>query len=180
MDIREWTTKVSSFEQEAHAILSWHESSKSRIVLLEDTYAQLGAMSIKQDDLFRQALRCAESGCFRAAYVMAWAGFVDFIEEMLEADGFVRIRAVKPKWSIASLSDLREQYPEAQIIDAMRDGGFLSKSGAKALQGLLTRRNECAHPSDYYPDLNTTLGYISEILQRLGLLKKAAALNACP
>jgi hypothetical protein len=42
-----------------------------------------------------------------------------------------------------------------------------TKTQKKALHGLLNKRNECAHPSDFYPELNETLGYISELFQRI-------------
>jgi hypothetical protein len=42
----------------------------------------------------------------------------------------------------------------------------------KALHGLLNRRNECAHPSEYFPDLNQTLGYVSELFSRIEWLQK--------
>ncbi len=41
----------------------------------------------------------------------------------------------------------------------------------KALHGLLNKRNECAHPEDYYPSLNDTLGYLDEIFKRIGMLQ---------
>jgi hypothetical protein len=34
--------------------------------------------------------------------------------------------------------------------------------------GLLARRHECAHPSSYTPNLNQSLGYVSELLERAG------------
>ena len=37
----------------------------------------------------------------------------------------------------------------------------------RALHGLLDRRNECAHPSDYFPDLNMTLGYLGNLFDRV-------------
>jgi hypothetical protein len=40
------------------------------------------------------------------------------------------------------------------------------------LHGFLGRRNECAHPSDYFPDLNSTLGYVSDLIDRIKRLEK--------
>jgi hypothetical protein len=37
----------------------------------------------------------------------------------------------------------------------------------RMMHGWLGSRNECAHPSDYFPDLNMTLGYISELVDRV-------------
>jgi hypothetical protein len=40
----------------------------------------------------------------------------------------------------------------------------------KALLGLLNKRNQCAHPSSYFPALNETLGFVSDVLQYIRLL----------
>ncbi len=165
-----WSSKA--FVAEAHLILGKHESSPSRVILLEDSYRNLAALTLKQDDLMRQALRCMENELYRASHVMAWAGFMDFLEEKLGSDGFVRLRAARVKWVFATVEELREGYVEYQIIDAAWDVGLCEKSEAKALQGLLNKRNECAHPSDFYPGLNESLGYFSELLQRIATLRK--------
>jgi hypothetical protein len=104
---------------------------------------------------------------------------MDFLEELIASDGFVALRVVRPKWSLDSLDELRETVSEFQIIDACKPIGLCTKSQVKALQGLLNKRNECAHPSDYYPALNDTLGFISEVLQRIESLrnKKPALAN---
>jgi hypothetical protein len=60
---------------------------------------------------------------------------------------------------------------EFQLIEAARDLGLCTKTEAKALHGLLNKRNECAHPSNYFPSLNESLGYASEILQRVGQMQ---------
>lgn len=163
--------RVKAFEREAHIALSVHESAPSRLILLEDTYKRLTALNVKQDELFRQALRCIENELFRAAHVMAWAGFMDFLEEKLAVDGLKKLRTIRPSWKAASAEELRENVPEYQLIDAAKELGLCTKTEAKGLQGLLNKRNECAHPSDYYPLLNETLGYLSEILQRIGNLQ---------
>jgi hypothetical protein len=54
---------------------------------------------------------------------------------------------------------------------------ILQKMTQKALHGLLNKRNECAHPSEFYPDLNSSLGYVSEIFQRVELLQKRFDFN---
>jgi hypothetical protein len=161
-----------AFVAEAHAILGKHESSPSRVVLLEESYSKLAALTLKQDDLMRQALRCMENELYRASHVMAWAGFMDFLEEKLGSDGFVKLHAARLKWVFSSVEELREGYVEYQIIDAAWDVGLCEKSEAKALQGLLNKRNACAHPSDFYPGLNESLGYFSEVLQRIEALRK--------
>ena len=164
--------RIHSFEREAHLILSRHETAPSRVVLLEQSYDKLSGLSIVQDELFRQALRCVESGLFRAAHVMAWAGFMDYLENRAGQDGFVKLQRSRPKWRIESVQSLREQAPEYQLIEAFSEIGLLPRSERRALQGLLNKRNECAHPSDYFPGLNETLGFVSELLRRIEMLNK--------
>jgi flagellar biosynthesis chaperone FliJ len=171
MELSDFFEKAKTIKSSAHSILGQHETSKSRVIFIEDTYNKLGSLSLKQDDLFRQSLTCVQHGLFRAAHVMSWAAFIDFLEEIIQLDSFVKIKQVRQKWNIGSLNELREGYPESQIIEAMRDANLITKNQCKAFIGLLNKRNEAAHPSDFLPDLNSTLGYISEILQRLELLK---------
>lgn len=156
--------RTNAFEKAAHEILSKHESAPSRVVILEDTYAALGRLTLRQDDLIRQALRCAEEALFRAAHVMAWAGFVDFLYEKLGSDGLVKLRAARPKWTGKDIWEMSETLNERQFVDACQPIGLADKNEVKRMVSLLDRRNQCAHPTSYYPDLNMTLGYVSEVL----------------
>lgn len=170
--LRNWVPKVRAFETEAHSTLGIHETSPSRVVLLDVTYQKLTGLNFDQDELFRQALRCVESGLFRAAHVMGWAAFMDFLECKLCDDGMKKLKATRPKWSAASREELRESIVEYQLIEAARDLGLCGKTQMKALHGLLNKRNECAHPSNFFPGLNETLGYLSELLERIGQIQK--------
>lgn len=169
--LRSYLKSVQAFERDAHSILSFHETSKSRVVLLESTYKRLGSLSLRQDELLRQALRCIENGLFRAAHVMAWAGFMDFLEEKLSSSNFKKLKAIKPNWKITTIDDLRERITEFDLIRAAGDLKLCTKNEVKALHGLLNKRNECAHPSNYFPRLNESLGYVSEVLQRIANLQ---------
>ena len=166
--------KASAFQREAHLILGTHETSKSRVVLLEVTYNKLHKLSLKQDELFRQSLRCVENSLFRAAHVMAWAGFIDFITEKLSSNQFSKLLSSRPNWNVNSLEELREKHTEFDIIEACNATKLCSKGEKKILHGLLSKRNECAHPSNYYPELNETLGYISELFKRIEMLRAKA------
>ena len=68
------------------------------------------------------------------------------------------------------MAEMREYVPERQLVEVTQAVGLCTKNEAKALVGLLDRRNECAHPSAYFPQMNESLGYVSELLQRLRLL----------
>ena len=162
--------QARQFEREAHSILGVHEGSRSRVVTLRDTFNKIDKLSIKQVDLLKQSLRCAEHELYRAAHVMAWAALMDLLEEKLASDGLVRLSQIRAKWPYKSLEELRENVGEFQLIEAARELGLLSKNEMKALHGLLNKRNECAHPSDFFPDLNETLGFVAEVLRRTSTL----------
>jgi hypothetical protein len=169
---KDYAARAAAFRTEAHAILGVHEQAKgSRVVQLGDTYGKLTGLNLQQDDLFRQALRCVENELYRAAHVMAWAGFMDYLEEKIASDGLVRLHAEYPAWAKhKTIEDLRENVPERQIVESTRKLGLCTKNEMNALVSLLNKRNECAHPSGFYPQLNESLGYISELIQRLTTL----------
>ena len=170
--MQDWLNKVEQFKLAAHRALGFHEDSKSRIISLSTSYETLKNLNVKQDDLFRQAFTCLERDCFRAAHVMAWAAFMDFIEGKLFEDGGRKLKALRSAWKVGSVDELRESVNEYQIVEVLEVVGLCLKSERKAIHGLLNKRNECAHPTDYFPGLNDTLGYITELVSRVQTLKK--------
>ena len=168
--VRSYGIRVAAFADEAHKIFARNETSTSRVIALSKTYEDVAALNVRQADMLKQALRCAESGIYRAAHVMAWAAVMDYIEEKLASDGLVALRQERPKWQGADIREMAEFVPERQLVEVLRPLGLATKNQVNALVSLLARRNECAHPTDYYPGLNETLGYISELMQRLATL----------
>jgi hypothetical protein len=96
---------------------------------------------------------------------------MDLLEEKLASDGLVKLRAAKAAWKAGSVEELRETVVEYQVIEAAKELGLCTKTEMKALHGMLNKRNECAHPNDFFPDMNITLGYISELLTRVATLQ---------
>lgn len=170
--MRAWIEKVRLFEAEAHEILGTIESAHSRKMTLNESYERLQTLSIDQDDLFRQSLRCVEVGVMRAAHVMAWAACMDFLQELAAKDSYSALNAAMPNWQLQAGEDLGERFTDHAIIEAMKKASLLKKAEMKAFHGMLSKRNECAHPSDFYPGMNETLGYVSEIFRRIELLQK--------
>ncbi|GAA4164703.1 hypothetical protein GCM10022286_26800 [Gryllotalpicola daejeonensis] len=163
--------RAAAFEAEAHALFGQIESARSRVIQLDESYRKLGLLNLKQDELMRQALRCAEQGLYRAAHVMAWAAFMDFYEDLLASDGMVALRAARPGWThVASMEELREYQAEFGLLELAQPLHLATKNETRALQSMLNKRNQCAHPSSFTPDLNSTLGYMSEVLHYLTLL----------
>ena len=157
-----------AFERDAHRILARHEAAISRVITVEDTFERLTTLSLKQDQLFLESIRCIENQHFRAAHVMAWAGFMDYLENKMVDEYLSDIQTERPNWSINTVDDMREQATDFELITTGRRVKFLGKSQEKAFKGLLNTRNECAHPSDYSPNLNETLGFVSQLLNRIG------------
>jgi len=170
VELPEIVRRIVALEVDAQRLLAVHESAPARAISLEDSYRRLGRMSVQQDELFREALRAVEVGLFRASHVLAWAGFVDFLHMRVAAQGGAALKAVRPNWTVKLAEDLRD-YADFQVIEAGKELALYNKTVMKALHGLLNKRNEAAHPSDYFPDMNETLGYVSEIFHRVDRLK---------
>ena len=166
--LRDWQDRATAFRQEASAILATHESSTKRLITLDDTRKKLTFLSLRQDELFREALSSVEHGIHRAAHVLAWAAFIDYLEEKLASDGLVRVFKERPDWAkYSDIETLREKACDYDLIEVAKKVGLLTQQVKKVLHGLLSKRNECAHPSSYKPGLNESLGYISELLSRI-------------
>lgn len=163
-----FSRKARNFREEAYSILSKYEDSTTRVISLDLTRVKLKGLNLKQDELFRQAIICAEYRVYRAAHVMAWSAFMDYIEERLYSDKFQKLHNVFPKWNkYKTIDDLREDQSDHNIIDAAMRVGLLKKGEMKSLHGHLSTRNDCAHPSSYNPGLNEAVGYVSDLLNRI-------------
>lgn len=170
--IRSVRAPTRAFEKEAHELFAKYETSSSRVISVAETWTRLQGLSLLQNELLGDAIRYVERGLYRAAHVMAWAGFMDLVESRLSEDGFAKLHSLRPKWAVfTTVEDLRENIVEYQLLEVARDLGLLSKAATKAVLGLLSKRNECAHPSGYSPSLNESLGYVSEILGRIEALQ---------
>jgi hypothetical protein len=171
--VEQWQRKVEAFTSVAHELFGRFETSgTSRVISVAQTRKDLAALSLLQESLLSDSLRCVELGLHRAAHVMAWAAFMDLVEEKMASDGLKAVYAARSNWKKhKTIEELRENIVEYQLLEAARDTGLLSKSATKTLLGLLSKRNECAHPSGYEPGLNESLGYISELLTRIKTLQ---------
>jgi hypothetical protein len=58
-----------------------------------------------------------------------------------------------------------------RIREAGMVAGVYTKDKMKALRGMLNKRNKCAHPSEYLPDLNEALSYAAELFKRIRELR---------
>lgn len=166
--------RVADLEVGVRETLAGYEETHERVITLEKSYRDLGKLSIAQDELFREALRAVEVELYRAAHVLGWAGLIDFLHEYLWEHFEAKLLQERQAWNLKAAEDLREQT-DYSVIETGRVVGAYNKTVMKALHGLLAKRNECAHPFDFYPDLNEALGYLGELLKRIDFLQKKVA-----
>ncbi|MEO5921400.1 MAG: hypothetical protein ABIQ01_09695 [Pseudolysinimonas sp.] len=171
-DIADWHDRAASFEDEAARLLGTASGTvKSRAVTVEKTYDSIVLLNSKQDGFLRQALRCVSAGLNRAAQIMAWLAMVNLIFEKLSEDKLVALRRERPAWTGADIYEIAETQTEFAIVEILQLVGLATKTEKKNLHGLLSRRNECAHPTNYQPTSNEALGYIDEVINRMRTLQ---------
>ncbi|MDJ0684023.1 MAG: hypothetical protein QNJ84_04940 [Alphaproteobacteria bacterium] len=166
MYVEQWTQRANRAKRAAHQVLASHGSAPSRIVSLEDLSSHLSGSPVDVQDYFGEAILCLEHELYRSAIVLAWAGhFRVFAEVCFEAHG-EEIKVERPKWKFENVTELTEAVPESQILVVARDVKFISKTNHRILDGQLSRRNQCAHPTVYRPSMNTALGYVDEMIRQ--------------
>jgi len=164
--IKEWEKRANSARKAAYQILSKHESSVSRVIELEEIIKKLSGLPVDIQDYFFEASKCISHNLLRAAVVLSWAGFFGVLCESLYRKGQAKIRHARPRWIFSNLEELKENYPESQILDTFKDSKLIRKSKLKVYQGQLATRNQCAHPTLYKPSLNSTLGYFDDMVRQ--------------
>jgi hypothetical protein len=153
--------------------LAKRERSAHRVITLQESFAKLNDLSIKQEVLMNEALRCVEYGLYRPAHVASWAAFIDYLYEWTwKAERIAKVRVARNKWKLDDAADMRLQTDFA-FVEALKASGLVTNTVMKALHGLLNKRNECAHADDYDPTVNDTLGYIDELMKRIAKLQSA-------
>ncbi len=117
-------------------------------------------------DYFLEATRCLELNLTRGAVILAWAGFFHVLTEKMHETSAAKLHSVRQKWSFTDLSELKENYSEAQILEASKDIKFINRSEKRIYDGQLATRNQCAHPTLYRPSLNSAIGYVDEMIRQ--------------
>ena len=168
MRFDDWIARSVAARKQAHRILATHERLPSRVVLREDLAKQLSGTPVDVQDYFRESITCVERGFFRAAIVLAWAGHFHVCLESLFHKHEADIWVTRPKWSFKGLPELKEQYPEAQILDVGKYVKFIGQAQLTVLHGQLSQRNQCAHPMLYRPSMNAAIGYADEMVRQIG------------
>ncbi len=166
MGLEEWAARASKARRAAHQALAKHESAASRVILLEDLTKSLSGTPVDVQDYFSEATACLEGELYRSGIVLAWAGhfhvFLEVCYQKHEAD----IRAARPKWAFKDLSELRESVAESHFLIVAKDVKFTTKAQLRILDGQLSQRNQCAHPTLYRPSMNAAIGYVDNMIRQ--------------
>ena len=161
-----WRRRVRKFEIESHKLFAKFETSASRVVELKKLVRGLSGLPIDVEGYFREAAACLESGSYRAAIVMSWAGFFSvFMDKMYiakEAD----IRNQYPRWRFGSVEELKEAQTENALLQAARILRFIGNPTFRIYDGQLSTRNLCAHPTLYSPRQNEAIGYVDLMISQ--------------
>jgi hypothetical protein len=169
-EVADWAANAQA---ELSKLLANREGSPHRVMTLTESYDKLSKLNLKQEKLFREALQCAEHGLYRSAHVTSFAALMDFVHEWIAGDP-MRLTVIQtnyPKWNIAKAEDFRDQK-DFTLFDVLKAQSLITNATMRALQGLLAKRNECAHPGNYEPSINDTLGYLDEMMKRIAALPK--------
>ncbi len=166
MGLEDWLTRVSGARRAAHNVLAKHESAASRIVLLEDLSKHLSGTPVDVQDYFSEAISCLENELYRSGIVLAWAGHFNVFSEVCFQKHEADIRAARPKWAFKDLAELKELVAESQFLTVAKDVKFTTKAKLRILDGQLSLRNQCAHPTLYRPSMNAAIGYVDDMIRQ--------------
>jgi hypothetical protein len=166
MSLEDWTARASKARRAAHRALSKHESAASRVVLLEDLTKSLSGTPVDVQDYFSEAIACLESELYRSGIVLAWAGHFHVFSEQFYQKHESDIRTARPKWSFKDLSELKESVAESHFLIVAKDVKFTTRAKLRILDGQLSLRNQCAHPTLYRPSMNAAIGYVDDMIRQ--------------
>lgn len=166
MDLQKLALSSRIAEKAAHDVLAQHELSSSRVIHLEALARRLSGTPADVQDYFKEAITCLERGLYRAAIVMAWAGHFNVFFEALYHKHEADIRHERKRWKFNGLAELKESYAEAHMLEVAKVVRFINKAELRVLDGQLSIRNQCAHPTLYRPSHNSAIGYVDEMISQ--------------
>lgn len=166
MGPEDWTARATRARFAAHRALAKHESAASRVVLLEDLTKSLSGTPVDVQDYFNEAISCLESELYRSGIVLAWAGHFHVFSEVCFQKHETAIRAARPKWKFKDVAALKEQFAESHFLIVAKEVRFITNAQLRMLDGQLSQRNQCAHPTLYRPSMNVAIGYVDAMIRQ--------------
>lgn len=148
----------------ANDILGVHEGSPARIVELKESFSKLSALPVDIAEYYREGLKALQIECYRAAVVLAWAGFVHVLAAKLVQGYQTELKRYYGSWNTDTTSELLESTSELQVLEAAKKCGLIPNQQLNIYKGWLSTRNQCAHPTLFQPSRNVTLGYVDGVI----------------
>lgn len=167
MDIPEFVRSVEALEAETRRLLGKYKEIQARMLAVRQLRDRLDTLNLNDNVLLSDSLYAVEAGLFRPAYVLSWGGFIDFLCASLPIN---EVNSHYPNWHVETEEDLH-LIKEFQLIDAGKKLGLLNSTVANTLRGLLNDRNQLAHGSGFFPDLNETLGFLNKLFRVIEYMK---------
>jgi hypothetical protein len=163
-DFEIWRYRAERAQSEVDEVLSTLGGATARIKSLGLARARLIGAPVDVQEYFDEAIVCLQHQLTRSAIVVSWAGFFSVFCESIMSKSETDLRELRKNWDFKDSLDLKEKYPEAQIIDAAKEIGLVSNSKRRMLDGWLAQRNQCAHPTVYRPTINVGIGYVGSMI----------------
>lgn len=167
MNLEDLVSRRDRARDAAHTILEIHEASASRVVALNQSFKSLAGLPVDVAEYYRESLQALQVGCYRAAIVMSWAGFIHMVAEKMVSAHQPALISHYPKWSTGSTESLLEGTPEAQVLEAAKKLGLYNSQTLNIYKGWLSTRNQSAHPTLYQPSRNVALGFVDAVVREV-------------
>lgn len=151
-------------QEAAREILGDHEEAPSRVIELQESFERLRGLPVDVAEYYREALQALQVGCYRAAMVFAWAGFIYTLAAKLVQGYQAELAADYSKWRFATTEELFDSAAEFQVLEAAKKCGLIKNQDMLIYKGWLSTRNQCAHPTLFTPTRNSSLGYVDGVL----------------
>jgi hypothetical protein len=133
-----------------------------------------------EGEYFREALECAQEELFRAAAVMGWCACVDQIQRKVVAIGLGtfnktsekiagqtkgRFKRFNKKFSVDSLSELRAQVFDEDLLIVVEAMGLIDNNQFRRLRTCLEMRNQAAHPGEAPITQYNLMSFFSDVVE---------------
>lgn len=164
MRLEDFVGRAVRAQKAARNILGEHEAAPSRVVELRESLDKLTKLPVDVAEYYRESLLSLQIGCFRAAIVLSWAGFIHSIGAKLVQGYQAELTLHYPRWKFATTEELFESTTEFQILEAAKKCGLIKNQKLQIYKGWLSLRNQCAHPTLFKPTRNVSLGFVDSVV----------------
>jgi hypothetical protein len=119
-------------------------------------------------DFIEEAIGCAEAKFYRAAIILNWVGAIRMLQEHVVANHLAPFNTEAArrdsKWRPAKTTDDLSRMKEHEFLQILEGMSIIGKSVKAELEGCLTLRNSCGHPSSLQVSENRTAAHIETLV----------------